>query len=89
MERRFFVKTINGITCRKYIEIDDYGVVKEIKEMPSGDVLERIYTMKSRLGTNPSSIAPQQPKKTWKQQIDPRHIGNAINKFLQDDTLTR
>jgi len=89
MERRFFVKTVGGVVCRKYIEIDDHGVVREIKEMPSGDVLERIYTLKSRLGTNPSSIAPIQPKKTWKQQINPSYIGNAINKFLQDDSLTR
>jgi len=87
MERKFFVKEINGVMCRKYIEINDDGIVKEIKEMPSGEVLERIYTMKSRLGINTSDIIPE--KKTWKQKLNPHYIGNVINKFLEDDSLTR
>jgi len=89
MERKFFVKEIDGVMCRKYIEINDDGVVKEIKEMPSGEVLERIYTLKSRLGINSSSIMPSPEKKTWKQKISPRYLGNVINTFLQDDSLTR
>lgn len=87
MERRFFVKEVNGVMCRKYIEIDDNGVVREMKEMPSGDVLERIYTMKSKIGIVPKDMTPQ--KKTWKQQIHPTHIGNVISKFLNDDSLVR
>jgi hypothetical protein len=89
MERRFFVKTVRGVQCRKYIEIDDNGVCKEIKETPTGEVLEKIYTLRSRMGINPSSIAPPPEKKTWKQKLSPHYLGNVINTFLQDDSLTR